>query len=612
MKLRNIFSTILLSSLMLAGGMLTTSCGDDDLDIYYSSVNGVTLKSFGPCPLTRGESMEVIGDNLGNVSKVLFPQGNTKIHDGKSYSEATYSMNGDKMNVTVPNDAVPGKLRLVIGSDTLVSKANISFEEEAKVSSVSYPDGDLRGGDIITIKGDYVWNIVSLSFEKNVTIYAEDFLVNSRNEVQVPIPADARSGAVTYNDGNELGEEKTLIDNISIKNAVVASVSPASYELGDQLTITGENLDLVQYASFPGLPKDSIDVNVNEAGTELVVNIPTKTYPGTLNLMQYNGIAVPISSFNPVMIAVTDISPKTDLKEGDKVTITGTHLDKAQYITLPSGVALASDEFESTSTTITFTVPESMGDGEIYVAQHSNYSVATEKVEMHHEGAEKPIWTGTCVVGEWNSSMDALSWGKYDWSTVKAGQELIIYLTMNEGASWSQLRVGNGYWAALPGTSDPYNLDGETTQVRITLTDEMINTLINDGGLVLCGAYFTVTQVALSIPETIIWSGTWACSGWSGNQDLAYGAYDWSTFTLGQKIVFTFGSVDPTSGWGCISPRMGNSWGNLSTGQFDFTPSTEDQTITFEPTADDISHLQNDGGLVITGDGFILKKVTIE
>lgn len=601
-----------MSSLLLACGLTVASCGDDDLDVFYSSVDGVTLKSFGPCPLTRGETMAVIGDNLGKVTKVLFPQGNTQVHDGKSYCEATFTTDGENMTVTVPTDAVPGKLRLVIGNDTLVSKSDITFEEEVKVSNVSYPDGELRGGDIITITGEYVWNIVSLSFEKNVTIYAEDFLVNTRGEVQVPIPAEARSGAVTYNDGNSLGEEKTLIENIDIKNATVTSVSPESYELGDELTIMGTNLDLIQYASFPGLPKDSVKVEANEDGSELKITIPAKTYPGTLNLMQYNGIAVPVEDFAPIMITVTDISPKEDLKAGDKVTITGTHLEKVQYITLPNGVSLASDEFEGSSSSITFTVPEGMGDGVVSVAQHSNYKVDTDKVEMHQEGAEKSIWTGTCTVGEWSGSMGSLSWGGYDWSTVKAGQIMSIYLTMNDGASYSQLRVGNGNWVALPGTSDPYTIDAGTQVVRVTLTDAMIQDMVNNGGLVLCGANFTVTQVTLSVLENVIWTGEWTCSDWAGNQDLAWGGYDWSTFTSGQKIVFTFGSVDPTSGWGCISPRMGQGWANLSVSQIDFTPSSEDQTVTFAPTADDIANLQDNGGLVVTGTGFILKKVSIQ
>lgn len=615
MNLKYRFSTILMSSLLLASGLFVAACGDDDLDNMQTSVNGVTLKSFGPCPLTRGESMEVIGVNLGKVSKVLFPKGNQRLYDTKTYEEAQFSLNTDgKLSVTVPDEVVPGKLRLVVGSDTIVSNSFVSFKEEGVIKNVELSSTDVRAGDIITVKGEYVWNMIYATFADNVVVYAEDFLKNTRNEIQIAVPAAAVSGEVTYYDGNANEIQQPLIEDLQIRQATVERLSNESPELGEEITIFGKDLDLVGCANFPFV--DSVKVVVNEAGTELKCIVPSKTTPGDINLAQYSGkkISVP---YTPLMIEVSGVTPKEDLKAGDRVTITGTRLDKVQYILLPGDLALASDEFSGSATQITFTVPEGMADGEVKVVQHENYSLVTEKIAMHHEGAEQTIWSGKKVIGNWDVAMDALSWsgGAELWPTVQPGQVMSIYVTVNEGVNDAKIRVGNGSWAALPGTSDLNDLVPGDNVIRITLTEAMINELVNNGGLVLCGAYFTVTSVTLSLLETVIWRGSWNCSGgtWAGNQDLAYGAYDWSTFQEGQKIVFTFDSADPTTGWGCISPRMGgNSWANLSVSQINFTPSAEEQSIEFIPTADDIAHLQNDDGLVITGDGFILKKVSIK
>lgn len=615
MNLKYRFSTILMSSLLLASGLFVAACGDDDLDNMQTSVNGVTLKSFGPCPLTRGESMEVIGVNLGEVSKVLFPKGNQRLYDTKTYEEAQFSLNTDgKLSVTVPDEVVPGKLRLVVGSDTIVSNSFVSFKEEGVIKNVELSSTDVRAGDIITVKGEYVWNMIYATFADNVVVYAEDFLKNTRNEIQIAVPAAAVSGEVTYYDGNANEIQQPLIEDLQIRQATVERLSNESPELGEEITIFGKDLDLVGCANFPFV--DSVKVVVNEAGTELKCIVPSKTTPGDINLAQYSGkkISVP---YTPLMIEVSGVTPKEDLKAGDRVTITGTRLDKVQYILLPGDLALASDEFSGSATQITFTVPEGMADGEVKVVQHENYSLVTEKIAMHHEGAELTIWSGKKVIGNWDVTMDALSWsgGAELWPTVQPGQIMSIYVTVNEGVNDAKIRVGNGSWAALPGTSDLNDLVPGDNVIRITLTEAMINELVNNGGLVLCGAYFTVTSVTLSLLETVIWRGSWNCSGgtWAGNQDLAYGAYDWSTFQEGQKIVFTFDSADPTTGWGCISPRMGgNSWANLSVSQINFTPSAEEQSIEFIPTADDIAHLQNDDGLVITGDGFILKKVSIK
>ena len=552
MNLKYRFSTILMSSLLLASGLFVAACGDDDLDNMQTSVNGVTLKSFGPCPLTRGESMEVIGVNLGKVSKVLFPKGNQRLYDTKTYEEAQFSLNTDgKLSVTVPDEVVPGKLRLVVGSDTIVSNSFVSFKEEGVIKNVELSSTDVRAGDIITVKGEYVWNMIYATFADNVVVYAEDFLKNTRNEIQIAVPAAAVSGEVTYYDGNANEIQQPLIEDLQIRQATVERLSNESPELGEEITIFGKDLDLVGCANFPFV--DSVNVVVNEAGTELKCIVPSKTTPGDINLAQYSGkkISVP---YTPLMIEVSGVTPKEDLKAGDRVTITGTRLDKVQYILLPGDLALASDEFSGSATQITFTVPEGMADGEVKVVQHENYSLVTEKIAMHHEGAELTIWSGKKVIGNWDVTMDALSWsgGAELWPTVQPGQVMSIYVTVNEGVNDAKIRVGNGSWAALPGTSDLNDLVPGDNVIRITLTEAMINELVNNGGLVLFGAYFTVTSVTLSLLETVIWRGSWNCSGgtWAGNQDLAYGAYDWSTFQEGQKIVFTFDTADPTTGWG--------------------------------------------------------------
>lgn len=537
MNLKYRFSTILMSSLLLASGLFVAACGDDDLDNMQTSVNGVTLKSFGPCPLTRGESMEVIGVNLGKVSKVLFPKGNQRLYDTKTYEEAQFSLNTDgKLSVTVPDEVVPGKLRLVVGSDTIVSNSFVSFKEEGVIKNVELSSTDVRAGDIITVKGEYVWNMIYATFADNVVVYAEDFLKNTRNEIQIAVPAAAVSGEVTYYDGNANEIQQPLIEDLQIRQATVERLSNESPELGEEITIFGKDLDLVGCANFPFV--DSVKVVVNEAGTELKCIVPSKTTPGDINLAQYSGkkISVP---YTPLMIEVSGVTPKEDLKAGDRVTITGTRLDKVQYILLPGDLALASDEFSGSATQITFTVPEGMADGEVKVVQHENYSLVTEKIAMHHEGAELTIWSGKKVIGNWDVTMDALSWsgGAELWPTVQPGQVMSIYVTVNEGVNDAKIRVGNGSWVALPGTSDLNDLVPGDNVIRITLTEAMINELVNNGGLVLCGAYFTVTSVTLSLLETVIWRGSWNCSGgtWAGNQDLAYGAYDWSTFQEGQK-----------------------------------------------------------------------------
>jgi len=611
MKRNHRLSILFMSGLLLLGGSVLTGCDSDELDTNPYNKSGVNLVAFGPCPLTRLDNMRITGTQLNKVDKVLFPQGNSKIDEATSFEEASFRLVNDKeIEVTVPDQTIPGKLRLVVGNDTIVSKANITFEEEVEISAVT-PVKNLRAGDVITISGEFVWNIATVTFCDHVVVEAEDFLVNTRKEIKLTVPREARSGEVTFGTGDENATETAWTEPLEIRQAVATGLSNITPEFGEQITIQGTDLDLVGAVNFPMLT-DSIPFTVSDDGRQLTTKVPATTISGKISLVQYSGLTVETPAYTLPMAEYTAIAPNEELKKGDVVTITGKNLDRVQKMELPGGIILKQGEFTQSTTQIQLTVPEEMGDGKVKMIQHENYSIETDKVTMHHEGAEIPIWQGNVVVGEWSGSMDALSWGKYDWSNVKPGQILTAYLKMNAGAGDAKVRFGNGGWTALPTSGGDLDLLATDERLSITLTQADIDELVNNGGLVICGANFTITKVTLSVLETIVWSGSWECASWAGNQELAWGGYDWSILSVGQKIIFTVGFADPSLGWACISPRMGKDWGNLSVSQIDLTPGAEDQKVEFIPTAADIAHLQNDGGLVITGTDFVLKQVSIQ
>jgi hypothetical protein len=257
-----------------------------------------------------------------------------------------------------------------------------------------------------------------------------------------------------------------------------------------------------------------------------------------------------------------------------------------------------------------------MGDGKVILIQHENYSVESDKISMYSEAPEYSIWAGNFAIGNWNAGMQELAWGGFDWSTVKPGQVLTVYLTPDMSEGWSQIRVGNGSWTALPGTADVNDLTAEDTKFSVTLTQAMIDEMVANGGLVICGAYFTVTKVTLSILETTIWSGNFALGSWAqGLQELAWGGYDWSQVAVGTTLKLYY-EVDPSVGY--INIRSGNGswvalpstagWGNDGNA----SPDPSETSIKTVLTADDLEQLNNAGGLVICGAGIVCKKVVLQ
>ena len=108
------------------------------------------------------------------------------------------------------------------------------------------------------------------------------------------------------------------------------------------------------------------------------------------------------------------------------------------------------------------------------------------------------IWEGSFNNAGWAGNQ-ALAYGAFDWSSVKAGQTLYFTFTVNEGKDWAciSLRHGEG-WGNLP-TPETAQFDfgpGDIT-LQYTLNQADIDDLIANNGLVVTGDNLTLTKIAL-------------------------------------------------------------------------------------------------------------------
>ena len=113
----------------------------------------------------------------------------------------------------------------------------------------------------------------------------------------------------------------------------------------------------------------------------------------------------------------------------------------------------------------------------------------------------KTIWEGSNAIANWDNDVTALSWGGYDWSTVEAGTTLTVNLTENTESDYWQvcLALGDG-WAAINDQTTA-NLEAGQTSFSYELTADDIDALTNKGGLIVRGAYITVTSIQLANAE---------------------------------------------------------------------------------------------------------------
>jgi len=598
-KLYRLFTLSLVALL----GLSLTGCGSkDDLDTNPYNRSGINIIGFGPSPILRTQEIRITGTNLGSVSEVLFA--------GKvSVARSAFNKADDQnIYVDVPDASLAGKIRLLVGTDTVATSITpLTFEEPIEITSVS-PTEELSAGDEVTVKGDYLYNIYQAIFTSGVTgaaVDAEDFTYVSRREIRFRVPLAAESGVIKFTDGAEWEEEyKTPLEIIP---ATYESLSTTTSDFGQQITINGLNLHTIETIMFPG--GVTAEFAVSDDHNTITTTVPEETKSGAITLVLYSGASITTDELQLPEVEINE-EKFTDVKVGDVITLTGKNFDRIQSITLPGYGDLAPEEYTISGNELVFIVPEDMSDGNIVIVQNSFIS-KTVKVMMYSDAPEVAIWAGEFVCSGWAGNQE-LAWGGFDWTTVSAGSKIRFYYKKNTAGAWGCISLRHGdSWGNLP---DPipgqYDLNDDEGILEVTFTAEVLADIIANGGLVITGDNYTLSKVTIPIPETVIWAGEFVCSGWAGNQDMAWGGFDWSTIAANSTISFTY-KKNTAGAWGCISLRHGDSWGNLPDpipGQYDLSDDAGVLEVKFtQGVLDDI--IAN-GGLVVTGDNYTLTRVT--
>ncbi len=486
MKKLNKISNILLTAIVAVSAMFAFSaCNDDD------DVNGVQLLSFGPCPVLRGDAITIIGTDLGKINKVVFPG------EGTSKVEVTTfdSQTDNQIVVTVPQEAMPGKLKIVYGSDTITSKSLISYSEPISLESVT-PTSNLLAGDVITLKGDYLNNVATITFAEDVVVDAEQFVAQSRKELRVAVPKAAVSGIISLSDG---ADTPTIVESeeaLTIQTASYTGLSKTDVTEGETLTISGRNLQLVESVTYPGGVADESFV-ASADGSTLTSTVPAGVMGGTITLTLYSGASLVTDEITVPTISYTGINPSVDLAVGDNVTIGGANLNLVSSLELPGGITLTTGEFtvNANHTELTFTVPAGMVDGKITLVQNANVSVQTDAVTMKKEG--NVIWTGNIELGAWSDYLQVTPDSEY-WDAFQAIDGpgiLTVNFTEDSASSYWQLRFQYSDWATFwDNAPQIYDMEAGATSYSVSVTANDVQHISTEG-FVISGSFLTIQSI---------------------------------------------------------------------------------------------------------------------
>lgn len=341
---KNKWYSLLIIFLLIISGNIYTGCdNEEEID------TSIILKAFGPSPALRGGELRFLGSNLDKVTAVVFhgltPETTVEVSEIEV-------INDREIRVTIPQNAGPGKVTLKTPKGDIQTLTPLTFSEPISISSVT--PTTLRAGQILTVKGDYLNLIKKVIFVDNVEVEAENFVSQSREQLQVRVPAEAQTGKIILSNGEEIPIEIYSNEVINIILPTFTGFSPVTVKPGNNINITGTNLDLVASVKFGG-NKIVNEIILNADSTQITVTVPLEAQDDTIKLITKSGLEVKGNKkLITVMPSNITVSPTT-VKNGNTLTIKGNNLDLVASIKFGDLEGTINSKSE---TEILVTVPE--------------------------------------------------------------------------------------------------------------------------------------------------------------------------------------------------------------------------------------------------------------
>ena len=616
--MKNIFKFSALIALCSLIGAV--ACTREEVSTDQFSDDAVVFGAFAPNPVVRGAELRIMGSNLDKIVEVQIP-GAEPITEIEVVSSGRVS----EIRVVTPaagaeDESVTGPVVIVDNAgNTYKSKADIEFTEGIVLDSFS--PAAAMPGDVVTVKGDYLYNVQQIVLGGGVYVTGEQITEKSRRELKFIVPSNAITGPVTIGDVDENNNPDGLIPNnvpskeeLTIGDPTVKSADRGMLKAGAEITVQGEYLDMIAKAAFAvatadGAAYTDVDFALADDHKSIKVVLPASVVEGEIVLTSYAGKEFKAGAYTTVVPTNVAIAAESRYKAGLNAVVTGKDLDLVTGATL-AGTAL---EYAYVDNKITFAIPAAAVDGTVVLSLANGKTVETQAIEL-----VKPVITSMTplelyagdenitVSGEDLDLVTGTALGGREAEFEYADGAVIVKTSLTSVSGKVALSLANGvvvesadevkvnYHSLVIVTEMPamqhigqevvlkgsnFSLvenifigDVKVTQYSLR-TDEEVRFLMpwNKAGMhslsfhLFSGDVETVAtqiEVGLELDIKTIWEGEVSLN-WSGMQDLAWGGYDWSTVKPG-TILTAYFTLHEADYW---QVRFGNgSWASIPSG----------------------------------------------
>lgn len=522
------FPALWMMCLMLFSCLTFTACdnGDDEDTNQYKG--GISLNVFGPSPVSRGGVLRFLGSGMDKVTAVAIP-GCDDITDIEVVSDT-------EIRVTVPQTAQPGLVVLKTPKGDITTKTELTFTEP--IALEAFAPAEVKPGGELTITGEYLNLIKEVIFADEVTVPADEFVSQSRQEIKVIVPDSAQTGKFILSDGAEIpnwiyseGELEVTLPSVE------APLDLVDKKPGDVIRVSGENFDLVKKVQMPNGDEVEFTMTASSEGDELTFTLPDNVSDGEITVLPASDVKVVVATVVVATPSNVVAVPAVNLRGGDMITLKGTNMDLVTDVTFP-GVEEAVGLESQNSTEIKVLMPAAAISGDLQLNTNSGkataVSIATAKPEnISYSAATVPAGEALTVKGVNMDVVSAVVFSGNVEVTVSDATATAISLTVPTTAETGALllKMANGEFveapsltiekpvcAYLPALPDKL-VRGRIVELEIVNADKLTNVLLNEASV----QYINDAAkgvLMLNVPAEL--NGTYSLKLISSNGEIAY------------------------------------------------------------------------------------------
>ena len=522
------FPALWMMCLMLFSCLTFTACdnGDDEDTNQYKG--GISLNVFGPSPVSRGGVLRFLGSGMDKVTAVVIP-GCDDITDIEVVSDT-------EIRVTVPQTAQPGLVVLKTPKGDITTKTELTFTEP--IALEAFAPAEVKPGSELTITGEYLNLIKEVIFADEVTVPADEFVSQSRQEIKVIVPDSAQTGKFILSDGAEIpnwiyseGELEVTLPSVE------APLDLVDKKPGDVIRVSGKNFDLVKKVQMPNGDEVEFTMTASSEGDELTFTLPDNVSDGEVTVLPASDVKVVVATVVVATPSNVVAVPAVNLRGGDMITLKGANMDLVTDVTFP-GVEEAVGLESQNSTEIKVLMPAAAISGDLQLNTNSGkataVSIATAKPEnISYSAATVPAGEALTVKGVNMDVVSAVVFSGNVEVTVSDATATAISLTVPTTAETGALllKMANGesveapsltiekpVCAYLPALPDKL-VRGRIVELEIVNADKLTNVLLNEAAV----QYINDAAkgvLMLNVPAEL--DGTYSLKLISSNGEIAY------------------------------------------------------------------------------------------